>query len=103
MNRLGIGIALFYLLLFGSLALWESMNKQHFNEDQKNLLRQTFNSITEHCKDTNNPNNESHRKELNRLINYNIRFGAPLERAVDDSYWSVMEAIDVENQLALEV
>ena len=79
------------------------MNKQNFNEDQKNLLRQTFQAITEHCKDTNNLDNEDHRKELNRLINLNLRYGETLENAIDDSYWAVIEAIDVENQLALEI
>jgi len=79
------------------------MNKPHLTEPQKTLLKEAFQAITDHSIDTNNPNNENHRKELNRLINYNIRFGEPLERAVVDSYWSVMEAIDVENQLAQEV
>jgi len=83
--------------------MWESMNKPNLTESQKTLLKEAFQAITDHSTDTDNPNNESHRKELNRLINYNIRLGAPLERAVGDSYWSVMEAIDVENQLALEV
>jgi hypothetical protein len=78
------------------------MNKPNLTESQKTLLKEAFQGITDHCTDTDNPNNESHRKELNRLINYHIRFGEPLERAVGDSYWSVMEAIDVENQLALE-
>ena len=79
------------------------MNKPNLTESQKTLLKEAFQGITAHCTDTYNPNNESHRKELNRLINYNIRFGEPLERAVADSYWAVMEAIDIENQLALEV
>lgn len=79
------------------------MNKPNLTESQKTLLKEAFQAITDHCKDTNNPDTDSHRKELNRLINYNIRFGEPLERAVGDSFWAVMEAIDVENQLALEV
>lgn len=77
-------------------------NKLNFSESQKTLLREAFQGITDHCKDTNNPDTDSHKKELNRLINFHIRFGETLERAVGDSFWSVIEAIDVENQLALE-
>ena len=80
----------------------KTTNKPNFSESQKTLLREAFQGITDHCKGTNNPDTDSHKKELNRLINFHIRFGETLERAVDDSFWSVMEAIDVENQLALE-
>ena len=79
------------------------MNKPHLTEPQKTLLKEAFQAITDHCKDTNNPDIDNHKKELNRLINFHIRHGEPLERSVDDSYWAVIEAIDVENQLALEV
>lgn len=77
-------------------------NKPDSSESQETLLKEAFQGITDHCKNTNNPDTDSHKKELNRLINLNIRFGETLDRAIENSYWSVIEAIDVENQLALE-
>ena len=88
------------------MAQLESMNnktnKPNFTETQKTLLRETFRGIADHCKDTNNLDIDCHKKELNRLINFHIRHGETLERAVDNSFWAVMEAIDIENELFIE-
>lgn len=77
------------------------MKKHNFTQDQQKLLRDTFKAISEHCKATGNNNEKLARKELNRLINLHVRWGESLEKAVDDSYWAVIEGIDVENTLAV--
>jgi len=78
------------------------MKNQNFTQKEQELLRETFKAISDHCKATGNNDEKNHRKELNRLINLNLRWGETLHKAVDDSYWSVIEGIDTENQLALE-
>jgi len=78
------------------------MKNQNFTQKEQELLRETFKDISDHCKATGNNDEKNHRKELNRLINMHLNWGETLQKAIDDSYWSVMEAIDIDNQLALE-
>jgi len=73
-----------------------------FTENQKQLLKSTFQDVADHCLSTGNNNEKSHRKELNRLINLHLRWGESLEEAIDESYWNIISAIDVDNQLASE-
>ena len=77
------------------------MKKPNFTQKQQELLKDTFQAISDHCKATGNNNEKLARKELNRLINLHLRWGDSLEKAVNDSYWAVIEGISVENALSL--
>jgi len=78
--------------------------KPNFSESQKTLLRETFQGITDYCNDSEYGRNnvELYKKDLNHLINVNIRWGETLETAVDNAYWAVIGAIDVDKQLDAE-
>jgi len=78
------------------------MKNQNFTQQQQDLLRNTFKAVADHCLSTGNNDEKSHRKELNKLINLHLRWNEDLETAVENSYWNVISAIDIDNQLNSE-
>lgn len=79
-------------------------NKPNFSESQKTLLKEAFQDITDYCNDSEygRKNVELYKKDLNHLINVNIRWGETLETAIDNAYWAVIGAIDVDKRLDSE-